>query len=373
MKVGIDTFGCDHGRSGLGSYLISLVKNLPEDDSVSYELFGTEADRFTYMGDREFSFTSASMPDSLVAERLWHGFRANKFAKKQKYNAVLYAAGPRLIPKSFSVPGLAVVHDIVTSLFEQNDDRWYLHQMKKGLSKVDCVVVPSQYIKKDLERADLKCRRIEVVHNGIDHSLFYPRQTLDTGDDVIEIKPFAIKRPYIIYASRMQNAGKKHVELVKAFTLFKEKTRLPHRLVLAGSEDSYGEQVHQAVFESSAASDIFVTGYFPHENFPELYRNAEAAVCPSVNEGAGLSVLEAMASGIPVACSASGALGEIAGKNALFFDSDNIEEMASALERIVTDIQLRKTLVADGLEWTKRYSWEKTAHATVALLKEIQR
>ena len=79
MKVGIDTFGCAHGRSGLGSYLMSLVPMLPQDSDVVYDLFGPEADRYTYTGDQGFGFTGVSVPDSLSAERMWHTFKVNSF------------------------------------------------------------------------------------------------------------------------------------------------------------------------------------------------------------------------------------------------------------------------------------------------------
>lgn len=371
MKVGIDTFGCEHGRSGLGSYLTSLVHNLPSGRDMVFELFGPEVDRYTYIGDRDFHFVPVSVPDSLTAERWWHIFKANKFGRRQSYDAILYASGPRMIPKKFKIPGVAVANDIVSNLFLQNDDWFFRQQMKRGLSHVDCIITPSQYVRKDLEKSNIKCRKIVVIHSGIDHSLFYPAQDLVQDSQTVDIKPFAIKRPYIVYASRMENAEKKHVELVKAFTVFKEKTKLPHRLVLAGSESRYGEHVHRAVFESSAASDIFITGYFPHESFPELYRGAEACIFPSVTEGAGLSVLEAMATGIPVACSDSGALKEIAGQNALFFNSSDIGDMADAIEKVTTDDTLRKKIVEGGLVWAKRFSWEKNAAATVDVFRQL--
>ncbi|MBQ3965714.1 MAG: glycosyltransferase family 1 protein, partial [Treponema sp.] len=78
MKVGIDTFGCDHGRSGLGSYLNSLVQYLKNEDDVQYELFGAEIDRYTYGNDTDVPYKSISLPDSLTAERVWHLFAANR-------------------------------------------------------------------------------------------------------------------------------------------------------------------------------------------------------------------------------------------------------------------------------------------------------
>ncbi len=372
MKIGIDTFGTEHGRSGLGSYLISLVRNLPESEDISYELFGPELDRFTFNGDRDFPFVSVATLDTEKSDLRWHKMKANSFAKKQQYDAVLYAAGSRMIPDRFKVRGVAVVNDIVSSVLSQTEGFGSRHQIRAGLSRADCIIASSQYVKKDLERLKIHCRRIEVIHNGVDNTLFYPKAAEEVESNLVDIKPFAIKKPYFLYPSRINNSGKKHIELIKAFNLFKEKTGLPHRLVIAGNpSQEYGDLVHKAVFESSAASDIFITGYFPHENFPELYRNAEACLFPSVNEGAGLPVLEAMASGIPVACASAGALPEVAGKNALYFDSDNINEMAEAIERIAGDEALRSKLIKDGLEWEKRFSWEKNARATLAVLESV--
>ncbi len=371
MKIGIDTFGCDHGRSGLGSYLLSIVPCLPKIQDVEYNLFGSEMDRYTYTSNSECNFESVSVPDSLTAERWWHYLNVNSFARKKNYDVVLYVAGSRMLPKKFKVPGVAVVNDVLSSLyFSHREDSLFKYRILKSLSEASCIIASSQFIKKDLEKNGLKAKRIEVIPNGIDHSMFFPEQSITTSD-FVDIKPFAIKKPYIIYASKMQNSEKRHVELIKAFTLFKEKTHLPHRLVIAGSEGSYADEVHKAAFASSSASDIFITGYFPHENFPELYRGSEACICPSVNEGVGLSVLEAMATGVPVACSKSGALPDAVGKHAIFFESDSVEDIALAIEKIVTEQKLREELISGGLEWTSRFSWDKTALSTVELLLDV--
>lgn len=372
MKVGIDTFGCDNGRSGLGAYLMSLVPAFPLDSGIQFELFGSEIDRYTYNGDKSFNFTSVNIPDSLALERLWHAFKVNSFGKKRNYDAILYPAGSRILPVNFKIKGVAVINDIVSNLFEKTDDSWYRKHIRKGLSKVDCIIAASEYIRKDLEESGISCPNIQVIHNGIDHSLFYPGSSIvTTGNSAVDIKPFAIKKPYLIYASRIVDDRKKHVELIRAFTMFKEKTHLPHRLVLAGSEGEYGSIVHKEAGASSASSDIFITGYFPHDHFPELYHNADACIFPSVTEGVGLSVMESMACGLPVACSSSGALREIAGDNALYFNSDNIEEFAAAIERVVTDSELRTRLSDGGIACVKKFSWQQTAEKTVALLKTI--
>jgi glycosyltransferase involved in cell wall biosynthesis len=367
MKVGIDTFGCDHGRSGIGSYLHSFAANLPQLPDIEFELFGSEIDRYTYNSVREIPFRAVAVPDSLGAERVWHYFKLGKFASQSGYDVILYPAIERVLPLSFRTPGIAVVNSIVSNTLRENRD-WALRmQISKGLSKAQTVIAASQYIRKDLVRYGVKPEKIEVVHNGIDHRLFFPQMQIDAEN--VNIKPFAIKRPYFIYGSRLSGPDKKHVELIKAFTLFKERTHLPHRLVLAGAEGASSADVHKAAFQSSAASDIFLTGFFPHESFPQLYAGADACVFPSVNEGVGLPVLEAMATGIPVACSKEGALPEMGGQACMYFDSDNIEEVASVMEKLVTDSALREKMIKDGIEWTKRFDWSNTVSMTIDVMK----
>lgn len=369
MKVGIDTFGCDHGRSGIGSYLHSLAANLPQLPDVEFELFGSEIDRYTYNSVREIPFKAVAVPDSLGAERFWHFFRLNKFFSSSGYDVVLYPAIERVLPLSFKIPGVTVVNSIVSNTLREDHD-WALRmQMKKGLAKAQRVIAASQFVRKDLVRNGIDPDKIEVVHNGIDHRLFFPQLQIDA--ETVNIKPFAIKRPYFIYGSRLAGPDKKHIELINAFTLFKERTHLPHRLVLAGAEGPYSEAVHKAAFQSKASSDIFLTGFFPHESFPLLYAGADACIFPSVNEGVGLPILEAMATGIPVACARAGALPEMGGPAAIYFDSDNIEEIAAAMEKIVTDYAQREKMITSGIEWTKRFSWDNTVSMTIDVIKRV--
>jgi glycosyltransferase involved in cell wall biosynthesis len=282
---------------------------------------------------------------------------------------VLFPAGSRVLLRSFTSPSVAVVHDVVSHLIKKNNSPWFRFHIKTGLKRVTKIIATSQFVRKDLIGLGIDSNKIEVVYNGINHEHFFPRPIADT--DFIDIKPFAIKRPYFIYASSLQGPEKKHVELIQAFDLFKLNTGLPHRLVLAGSVGPGFAAVQKAIVSSHFSSDIFVTGYFPHDSLPRLYAAADACIFPASSEGSALPVIEAMATGIPCACAKSGVLPEIAGNNALFFNVDNTVEIALALQRIVEDTALRETLVTGGLEWTKRFSWERTARLTLDVIKSV--
>ena len=212
-------------------------------------------------------------------------------------------------------------------------------------------------------------KKIFVVYNGIDHKMFFP--SLDTDSEFVEIKPFAIKKPYFIYGSRLSGKEKKHIELIKAFNLFKKNTGYPHRLVLAGNDGDYSEEIKQAAYNSEYSSDIFITGYFPFESFAKLYTGSSACIFPSENEGVGLPILESMACGIPVLCSSKGALKEAGGDAPIYFDSNNIEEIAANMQLIVDNKEVYQNKVDAGLNRANKFNWKSTVDETFKLIEKL--
>ena len=378
MKVGIDVFCSDHGRSGIGSYIQSFVKNIdslksnPKYSDIEFELFGSELDRFTFNnGNTQINYKGITISDTLSAERGWHNFKLNNFAKKNKYDCILFPAGARMLPLSLKTKGIAVVNDVLSVQLKEKKNFFERFFVLKGLKNSTKIIAPSQFIKNDLVKLKINPKKIEVVYNGIDHNHFYHHSELDTTEDTVLIKPFAIKKPYIIYATRIQNKDKKHIELINAFCEFKKRTNSPHRLVLAG-DGTFASEIQKILQKSPYASDIFLTGYFPHEHLPELYSCADACIFPSTIEGVGLPIIEAMSTGIPVACAKAGALPEFAKDCAIYFNPDDIEDFSKAIETILTQQDLREKLINAGIQWTKRFSWEKTLERTAEVIQMIK-
>lgn len=369
MKVGIDTFGLDHGQSGLGSYLYFLMQDMPQEQGIEYDLFGQEADRYTYKAKFDTTFTAVNISDTLKVQQWWHKRKMKRFAKQQKYDVVIYTCATRMLPKKFKTKGIAIVNDIVSKLLENKKDKFLRKVILKGLKRIDRIIAPSEFVKNDLVNLGIESSRISVIPNGIDHSVFY-QHNLSEGD-YVDIKPFAIKKPYIIYPTRISGPEKYHVELIDAFDKFKAKTKLPHRLVLAGSQDDYAMEVQKAVIQSPFASDIFMTGFFPHSELGRLYSNAECCVFPSSQEGVGLPIIETMACGIPVVSAERGAIPEISGKNVVLFNPDNTEQMAQSIEKVITDQDFRKKIVEEGLEWASTFTWQNTAKKVLEVIKGI--
>ncbi|NLM00200.1 MAG: glycosyltransferase family 4 protein [Treponema sp.] len=373
MKVGIDTFGCHSGKSGIGSYLLSLIKNLPNSENISFELFGSVIDKYTYNSDLpHITYKTVKMFYKPYTKFIFYRFYLKRFMIKQRYDLIIFSRLFKVCPIPKSINAIAIVNTILSNVLKETKSKIRRNIILKAYKNIKHIITSSEFLKKDLINLGISEDKIYVIPNGIDHSLFYPTTEL-FQNEFVNIKPFAIKRPYFVYASKLNFLTKKHIELIKAFELFKEKTQLPHRLVLAGSEGKHADSIHKYVAKSKYATDIFITGYFPHASLRELYIGSDACVFPSVAEGVGLPVLEAMACGVPIICSKSGALSDLVKKNIpVLFDSDNIEELANLLEKISTDEDLRKKIISFGLEKVKEYSWKKTAMKTVEVLMALK-
>lgn len=374
VKIGINAFGCDHGRSGFGSYLKSFVRNITDPGRAVLEIFGPEIDRYTYIPDSDFiQYAGVSVPDSPASERLWHLMSYASFVRKRAYDAVIFPAGASYLPLGFEIPGVVILQSVFAGGKAVEDAPAMSVVTRQQLRKAARIIASSRFVRDNLVSLRIPEPLISVVYNGIDNTLFYPR--IQSEVDSVLIHPFSIRRPYIIYASKISWPSKCHVELIQGFTQFKEQTGAPHRLVLAGTDGEKADMVHREVFRSPYASDILLTGYFPQESLPELYSAADACVFPAKNEGVGFPVLEAMACGIPVACASCGALPEVAGDCAVFFDPEKPEEIAAAIGKVVrlqsgVNDRFRKTVTGKALEWVAGYTWARCSAETLQIAVE---
>ena len=373
MKVGLDTFACDGGKSGVGMYLTQLLKRIPPSQAL-FELFGWEYDRYTYNDVApNFEFIPKCSVNGRTANAIWHIFRYPKFASLRKFDACLFPAAHRHLPYKSPCPTIGVVHDMA-AYWGNRKTRVHLGAllrmiMPNSLRRLDIIIAVSGWVKQELvERAHVKENRIEVVPNGIDHSSFYPRQRNE--ESVLLIQPFSFRRPYVLYASRIDHPVKNHIRLIEAFGIFKEKTKYPHRLVLAGGDSNNAALVKEAAAASAWRSDIFFTGHFPANSLPELYAGADFVVIPSMYEGFGMGALEAMASGVPVLCARAASLLETTEHAALYFDPLNIEDMADRMITVCTNRDIYNECRSLGIERAKAFSWDRCVERTLQIIYE---
>jgi glycosyltransferase involved in cell wall biosynthesis len=337
-------------------------------------LFGWEFDRFAYgENSPNLEFIPQCFVSGRTANSLWHQFKYPQFSQQREYDACFFPAAHKQLPYHSPVPSIGTVHDMA-AFRGGRKTREHLGAvirmvLPNALRNLDRIIAVSRWVKQELvEFARVKESRIEVIPNGIDHGAFYPRPRDE--ESVVLIQPFSFRRPYILYASRLDVRLKNHIRLIRSFEIFKERTRHPHRLVLAGGDSVGAERIKEAAAASPYRNDIFFTGHFPHTSLPELYAGANIVVFPSMYEGFGLGVLEAMASGVPVACARAASLPEIAEHAALYFDPLDVEDMADRMVTLTSSRDIARECRALGIERAQAFSWDRCAEPTLTSIQE---
>jgi len=372
MKIGIDTFACDSGKSAIGAYLMNILKRIPPSGEY-FELFGWDYDRFVYSeAAPNMEFVSRCSVRGRVANFLWHMGKYPQFAQSRSWDACFFPAAHRRLPVKSPCRTVGVVHDM-TPWWERKNHKqikaFVRMLLPSALRRLDRIIAVSSWVKQELmDITGIKENRIEVVPNGIDTQAFFPRPRGE--ESVVLIQPFSFRRPYVLYVSRLEHPLKNHVKLIEAFGIFKERTKYPHRLVLAGGDNRGADKVKAAAVASPYKNDIFLTGHFPTTSLPELYAGADIVVIPSMYEGFGMGVLEAMASGVPVACARAGSLPETAEHAALYFDPANAEDIADRMVTLTVNRDISRECRRLGLERAKDFSWDTCANRTLQIILE---
>jgi glycosyltransferase involved in cell wall biosynthesis len=177
--------------------------------------------------------------------------------------------------------------------------------------------------------------------------------------------------PFILTVGDLQ-PRKNHLRLIQAFEeILRTYPNLPHHLVMVGKETWYSDTVRTAAQKSPAGRRIHFTGFVEDDELLRLYGACDLFVYPSLYEGFGLPILEAMACGRAVACSNSSAMPEVADSAALLFDPNSIPEMVRAMRDLLLDAELRTRMERLGLHRATLFSWEKTARKTLDVYYEI--
>ena len=292
---------------------------------------------------------------------------------RKEFDGFVICAANRRVCAWYPLPTTATVHDLANFHVPGKYSRlrmFYLaHVLPHFAKKAQRLVAVSGATKADMVRF-WHCREgdVTVLYNGLVRSAECLVPRTDPEHQALSTKHQALST--LLYISRIEHPGKNHVRLIEAYGRLPRVVAEAHPLVIAGADWKDAETVHAAAAASPHAAFIRFTGFVPEGELEKLWGEAGFYVFPSLFEGFGLSLVEAMARGIPCACSNNGSLGEIAGDAAITFDPENAGEIADALLRLVSEPeQERSARIARGLDWVKRFSWADHAAGLVKLLE----
>lgn len=377
MKVLVTTFGGDGGKSGVSQYIIQFLKHCRElapDMQFDVILYEDEKKVYTDHDPGLNTIVQAERWRKATINILWHQIAMPGFVRRGGYDAVFIPGGNRRLPWRLPCPTVATCHDLgilhVPDKYDALHAFYNLRVLPALLRRQTHLLTVSETSKQDIvSYTGIPSDCVSVTYNGVDHEMYQPGDREEAR--ALVAKNYGVDAPYILYISRIDHPGKNHIRLVEAFNHLKANTALPHKLVLAGSDWSRADEVHRAAESSASAKDIVFTGFAPTADLPALYRGADCFAFPSLFEGFGIPIVEAMNCGIPVACADISCLPEIAGDAAVLFDPYDVASIAGALEQILTDESLRAQCVARGLERAKRYNWRDNVKQTVDIIRNV--
>ncbi|MDD4271944.1 MAG: glycosyltransferase family 1 protein [Patescibacteria group bacterium] len=254
--------------------------------------------------------------------------------------------------------------------FRSNALDYHSWSTKFALKHAKAIIAVSEFTKRELvEFYKADPEKIRVIRNGFNSQLYHPIN--DRGKINQVLNKYDIKAPYIFYVGRLEKK-KNTARLVEAYITMRQKYGgIKHKLVLVGEADLGFDEIKYIINEFNFDENVIITGWVPEADMPYIYGGASLFVFPSLYEGFGIPLLEAMALSVPVAASNIASIPEIAKDSALLFDPEDKYDMAEKMAKILLDKQLADKLIKSGLMRIKDFGLAKCAEETLALIEKM--
>ncbi len=327
-------------------------------------------DRFDYYFDRPFQPQFVHGPNVMphvfgpparlpALIRYWLKYPVKADVTRQKSDVFFSPDG--FVPLKLKARKVSIIHDVAfhryPEYFVPRIRNFYKNWMPAYLKHTDHIITVSQFSKNELIAAyKIPPEKISVVYNGVS-SGYSPMAT-----DKIQLfrDQHTGGKPYFFYLGAI-HPRKNVVTLVRAFEQFKSMNPGDHQLVIAGRASWDADDVFKSVEQSKWKNDIHMPGFIDRDNTKSWMAAAHALVYPSLYEGFGLPLLEAMASDVPVISSNASSLPEVGGDAALYFNPLDVEQLAHHMSSVSLNEKVREDMIMKGFDQVKKFSWDKAA------------
>ncbi|MFQ5742212.1 MAG: glycosyltransferase family 4 protein [Acidobacteriota bacterium] len=367
LRIGIDGRYIGDHYPGIGRYLFNLARALPEaSPDVEYFLLHNPRLRNTRHPIEELQQEQLRLVETAVPIRsLREQFALPRIARQLRLH--LFHAPYLVTALHWPCPEVINLYDLIPERHPQTltnalARRYYRFVLETKRRRAAAILTLSEASKQELLRGHASCR-------GLARRLFVTPAAADPRFQPASAKAIAAAREelrlphrYVLYLGTHRN-HKNLVRLVDAWRMVSRAGANGHVLVLAGREDPRFPEARRRVHQLGLQNVSF-PGEVAETRLAALYSAASLFVLPSLSEGFGMPLLEAMACGVPVACSATSCLPEVAGDAAVQFDPTDTRSMAAAIAPLLNDERRRRRLARRSLERAARFSWKRTAQLT---------
>jgi glycosyltransferase involved in cell wall biosynthesis/GT2 family glycosyltransferase len=367
MYFGIDAHGAERAGEGNSTYSQGLIAALLGSSGVDdFALFAGDP-RHTFYASLPVRGRSRAIhvPQGKGLARL--GWTLSRAAARERVDGlhVQYTA-----PLGYRGPLVVTVHDLgflhVPGSFPLGLRVALRVLVPRSIVRASHVITDSEFSRRDIvARYGVRREKIAVIPLAAD-SRFYPRTRRETAPVLAR---YGLEPGFLFSLGRL-NRRKNLERLLLAYARLRSGIARATPLVVGGKPDYGVEEMLSRSRLSGEASGVRFVGLIPDEDLPAFYAGAAGFVYPSLFEGFGLPLLEAMASGTPVVTSDRAALPELIGDAALAVDPESVDALADAMARMMTDAKLARDLRQRGLVRSRQFSWTETARRTLAVYRE---
>ena len=301
--------------------------------------------------------------------RLWLNQPVRRNVTKNKADVFFSPDG--FIPLGMPVPKVSMFHDVAylryPEYLQPRIRKFYAKWIPRYLAYTQHIITVSEFSKSELiDGYKVHPDKISVVYNGITDA-YKPLNNVQQDETR---NKYTQGRPYFVFLGAL-HPRKNVLTLVKAFDHFKSYNSSDVQLILAGRDAWHNKDLFETIEKSPFKKEIHLPGYVRTDDAVPLVASASAMIYPSIYEGFGLPVVEAMACGVPVICSNVSSLPEVAGNAALQFDPMDVEQLSQHMRSVITDQPLRGKLIQRGNERSMDFSWDKAAENIYSILKQV--
>lgn len=378
MRIIFNVDAIQSPLTGIGHYALHLAQGLRRHPVISAIRFFSA---YRWLSDPEQGL--ANSPTIATHLRRWTPFK--------KQAAVLYGTAqqrlflwrarplrdwllhaPNYILPRWSGPSVATIHDLSHLHYPQYhpaDRIAYLEaHLPATLAQADALITVSDFVRREIiEQLGIPRERIIRVYNGVD-ATFHPYPLTDLTPMLARYH--LANSSYLLVVATLE-PRKNLLRLADAYSRLPSVLQRRHPLIIIGARGWLTDELEKRLAPMERKDQVRRLGYIPQEDLPLLYAGAWAFAFPSIYEGFGLPLLEAMRSGIPTLTANRSSLPEIAGDAALLVDPEDVNAITAGLERLLTDAQWRAQAIKKGLQQAGSFSWERCIEETVAVYRVV--
>ena len=373
MKIGYDAKRVFHNFRGLGSYSRNLLEGMgrfyPGHEYILYSPSFTDKRAKDWYKKKPFR---VSTPKNLLFKTfpsLWRSF----FIGNDLNDVDVYHGLSHELPIGIKsdITRVVTIHDLIfmrhPSWFPLLDRIIYKRKVIHSCQNADLIIAISEQTKADIvDFLKIQEDKIQVIPPHC-HPRFYEKCSGELTKKILEAHPFT--SPYLLYVGAIEER-KNPLTLIEAFYHLSGK----YNLVLVGTGNRYKKKVLEKIKHLNLQDRIFMLENITAEELPVLYEQAELFIYPSLFEGFGIPIAEAIASGTPVITSKGSCFSEVGGPSSIYVNPLDSEEMAVEMDRVLSNKNLSQKMSEEGKKHARRFHWEKTSYDMMnAYLKAIAR